>query len=141
MSIGISCVVQRKWLSILTFGSNYSIITLIQHIVLCRSVLFPCSTVRSAIPDFLSHLAESIESEIVERFWHSRCLHNHIDLPNMIGTLAMAPIPPWWPKVELKFFSTTIDKINTGRQIFVFEVSKWPYLSPPHDRITCMWCH
>ena len=29
-----------------------------------------------------------IESEIMDGFWHSRCLNNRIDLSDMIGTLA-----------------------------------------------------
>ena len=30
----------------------------------------------------------TIESEIKDRFWHSRCLNNCIDLAEMIGSLA-----------------------------------------------------
>ena len=37
---------------------------------------------------------------------------------------------PWWPKIELKYYSTTVNKIITIGQIFVFEVSKQPYWSP-----------
>ena len=33
-------------------------------------------------------LLHSIESEIMDGFWHLRCLNNHMDLPYMIGTLA-----------------------------------------------------
>ena len=31
---------------------------------------------------------------------------------------------PLWPKMELKNYSTTVDKIITSRQISEFEVSK-----------------
>ena len=34
------------------------------------------------------HLAESIESEIIEGFSCSRCLNDHINLRNMIGSFA-----------------------------------------------------
>ena len=34
------------------------------------------------------HLAESIESEIMDGFWCSRCLNDLIDLPNIIGSFA-----------------------------------------------------
>ena len=34
---------------------------------------------------------------------------------------------PWWPKMELKKYSTSVDKIITNGQILVFEVSKRPY--------------
>ena len=36
----------------------------------------------------------------------------------------MVPLPPWWPKMEQKNYSTTVDKIITSGQILVFEVSK-----------------
>ena len=44
-------------------------------------------------------------------------------------------MPPWWPKIKLKFFSTTIDKIITSGQILVFEVSKRPHWSLRHYRV------
>ena len=34
---------------------------------------------------------------------------------------------PWWPKMELKNHSTTVDNIITSGQIFLFEVSKQLY--------------
>ena len=35
----------------------------------------------------LPHLAQSIDSELMDRFWCSRYLNNCIDLPHMIGSL------------------------------------------------------
>ena len=37
-------------------------------------------------PELLHHLAQSIESEIMDGFWSSRCLNDHMDLPDMIGS-------------------------------------------------------
>ena len=34
----------------------------------------------------LPHLAQSIESEMIDGFLCSRCLNDHIDLPNMMGS-------------------------------------------------------
>ena len=39
---------------------------------------------------------------------------------------AVVPLPPWWAKMELKNYFTTLDKIITSEQILVFEVSKQP---------------
>ena len=36
----------------------------------------------------MSHLTQSIESELMDRFWCSRCLNNFINLSDMIGSLA-----------------------------------------------------
>ena len=44
----------------------------------------------------------------------------------------MVPIPPWWPKFELKKYFSTVDKIITSGQILVFEVSKQLYQSLTH---------
>ena len=38
------------------------------------------------------HLAESIESQIMDGFWCSRCLNDHINLPDMIGSFASGAI-------------------------------------------------
>ena len=45
------------------------------------------------------------------------------------GLTTHTPLPPLWPKMELKKFITTVDKIITSGQILVFEVSKQPYQS------------
>jgi len=48
-----------------------------------------------------------------DRFLLSRCLNDHIDLLDMIGSFASkaAALALWWPKMELKYYSTTVDKI------------------------------
>ena len=39
-------------------------------------------------PFSCSHLGMAIEYEIMDRFWHSRCLNNSIDIPNIMGSSA-----------------------------------------------------
>ena len=39
-------------------------------------------------PIFSLPIGMLIDSEILDGFWHSRCLNNRIDLPNMIRSLA-----------------------------------------------------
>ena len=55
-------------------------------------------------------------------FWHSRCLNNCVDLPNMIESLASGTHTSRWQKMELIFFFTAVNKIITSWQILVFEV-------------------
>ena len=54
------------------------------------TLILPNVLHRSILPFRIScqPLLCSIESEKVDRFWHSRCLNNHIDLSYMTGTLA-----------------------------------------------------
>ena len=97
-----------------------------------------------SVPDFLPylaeslpHLAESIECEIMDGFWHSRWLHNCMDLSDMIGTLASDANASLVAKNGTKKYPTTFDKIITNGQILVFEVGIWPYQSAQHDKIIC----
>ena len=59
----------------------------------------------------------SLESEIMDGFWHSRCLHDCTDLTDMIGTLASGANAFFVAKN-----GTTIDK------------------SSPEDRFWCLRC-
>ena len=51
---------------------------------------------------FSVQLALPISPEIMDRFWCSRCLNDHIDLANMIRSLASGANAPWWPKIEIR---------------------------------------
>ena len=67
------------------------------------------------------------------------CLNNCINLPNMIGTFANGANTSLVAKIELKNYSTTIDKIITSGRILAFEVSIQLYQSARHDKIIFMW--
>ena len=137
---------------------------------------------------FLLPLGMPIESEIMDRLWHSRCLNDRIDLLYMIGTFASGAnasleakngtktiIPLLWiissqilmfevskqlyrsphmirsfasgatnslvAKIGTKDLATScsVFRFWTNGQILMFKVSKQPYQSPPHDKITCKW--
>ena len=49
-------------------------------------VLLLCSS--SVPPELLPYFALSIESEIIDGFWCSRCINDHFNLPDMIGSFA-----------------------------------------------------
>ena len=44
--------------------------------------------------EMLRHLALSIESEIMDRFWSSRCLNDCLQVLNKIGTFASSATSP-----------------------------------------------
>ena len=87
-------------------------------------------------------LALPISSEIIDGFWHSRCLNDCIDLFYMIGSFASGANASLVAKIGTKDLSTScsIYRIWTNRRILTFKVSKGPYWSPLHDRIICKWC-
>ena len=75
-------------------------------------------------------------------FWCSRCLNDHIDVPDMIGSFASGAIAFLVAKNETKKkISTIVNKIIISGQISEFEVSKQLYWSSLHDGITCKWRH
>ena len=52
----------------------------------------------------------------------------------------MTPLLPWWPKMDIKKYATTVDKIIINGQILVFEVSQQPYRSPLHQNSNSTKC-
>ena len=48
------------------------------------------------------------KSSLVDRFWCLRCINDRIDLPDMKGYLQVAPLTPWWPKLDLKILNIFI---------------------------------
>ena len=85
----------------------------------------------------------SIKSSPVDRFQSLRCLNDRIDLPYMMGSLASGATNSLVAKIGTKDLATScwVYRIWNNRQILMFKVSKLPYQSPPHDRITCKRCH
>ena len=57
--------------------------------------------------NIFSHLAQSIESEIIDRFLYSRCLGNHIELTDMIGSFANSANASMVAKNGIKDISTS----------------------------------
>ena len=53
------------------------------------------------------HLAQSIESEIMDRFLYSRCLGNHIELTDMIGSFGSSANASMVAKNGIKDISTS----------------------------------
>ena len=51
-----------------------------------------------------------IKSEIIDRFWRSRCLNHHIDLSNMIGSSAGAATASIMPKNGTKIIIPLLSK-------------------------------
>ena len=69
----------------------------------------------------LPHLAQSIESEIIDGFLCSRCLNDHIDVPNMIGPIASGATSSMLAK-------------NGTKSLYIFDLfwpiwSIWPILT------------
>ena len=61
---------------------------------------------RSVCVSSISHkfcipLALPISPQIMDRFWCSRCLNNHIKVPDRMRLFQVAPQPLWWWKFEL----------------------------------------
>ena len=54
----------------------------------CSSSVFLLHIPPHFFPIFLLPLGMPIDSEIMDRFWHSRCLNDHINLFYMIGSFA-----------------------------------------------------
>ena len=65
----------------------------------------------------LSHLffLLSISLEIMDRFWWSRCLNNHIEVPDMMGSFASSITASLVAKKETKKFSQPLNKFWCSR--------------------------
>ena len=82
------------------------------------------------------HLAESIESEIMDGFWCSRSLNDCIGLPNMIGSFASGATASivaknWTTCRLLMTFFTPIDLALTlflGGRRFLNWFNEWPII-------------
>ena len=65
----------------------------------------PCRSVPPFLltffPIFLLPLGMPIDSEIMDGFWHSRCLNDRIEVSNMMRLFAGGATTPWWWKLEL----------------------------------------
>ena len=74
----------------------------------------------------------SIKSSPVDRFQSLRCLNDRIDLPYMMGSLAIGATNSLVAKIGTIDFSTfcSVYRFWTSEQILIFKVSKWPYRSP-----------
>ena len=55
----------------------------------------------------LLHLAQSIESKIMDRFWHLRCLYDRIDQPDIIGSFACGANVSLVAKIGTKDLATS----------------------------------
>ena len=86
-------------------------------------------------------LALPISSEIIDRFWHSKCLNDRIDLLYMIGSFVSGVNVSIVAKTGTKdiFTSCSVYIIWKNGQFLMFKVSKQPYWSLLHDRIICKW--
>jgi len=84
-----------------------------------------------------------IKSIPVDRFQCLRCLNNRINLPYMMGSLTSGATYSLVAKIKTKYFATSclVCRFWTNWRILIFKVSKRPYRSPPHDRITCKQHH
>ena len=77
-------------------------------------------------PFFCTHLGMPIESEIIDRFRHLRCLNYCIKLPNMIGSFASGTMAYQVAKNGTKKVFHSVDKIITCGHILLIKVSRWP---------------
>ena len=98
---------------------------------------YPMFTITKLFPPLL----QSIESLIMDWFWHSRCLNDLIDLLYMIGSFASGANASLVAKIGNKDLATScwVYRISNNGRILMFKVSKQPYRSPLHDRIICKW--
>ena len=87
--LATSCWVYKIWNNgwILTFKVSKRLINLPYVIRLFANGVTKSLFAKLELK-ILPHLAESIKSEIMDRFCRSRCLNDCIDLPNMIGSFA-----------------------------------------------------
>ena len=60
---------------------------------MCPFVPAP-ATAPTPAPELLQHLAQSIESEIIDGFWSSRCLNDRLEVLNKIGSFASSATSP-----------------------------------------------
>ena len=83
-----------------------------------------------------------IDSEIIDGFWHSRCLNDHIDLLYMMELLTSGATDSLVTKIGTKDLtkSCSVYRMQNNRWILTFKVCKQPYQSLRQDRIICKWC-
>ena len=114
---------KKKFNSYLLFISFTSVVCYIKDITkfTCKThreqkIHVPSNIILEAVLLLLCHkfyiqLALPISPEIMDRFWCSRCLNDRIKVPDMMRSLQVAPLPPWWPKLELKIWPHLAESI------------------------------
>ena len=92
---------------------------------------------------FYIQLALPISPEIMDRFWCSRCLNDHIEASHMMGSLASGTTNSLVAKIWTKDLATScwVYRIWKNGQILMFKVSKWLSQFSWHDRVIWKWRH
>ena len=95
------------------------------------------------VPEGQNWYQDIVGSSPVGRFWCLRCLNDHIDLLNMIGSLTSGATNSLVAKIRTKDLVTScsVHRIWNNGWILMFKVSKRLYQIAHHDRIICKWCH
>ena len=70
------------------------------------------------------HLAESKESQIMDKFWCSRCLNDRINLPDMIGSFASGAIAFIVAKNWTKTLSQLFKELQGPNSELILSISK-----------------
>ena len=88
------------------------------------------------------HLAESIESEIMDIFWFSRCLNDHIDLHNMIELYESGTTTSIVAKNRTKNLSQPFKELQGSNSEFMLITPKSILKSIWRGLVwqVCIWC-